>query len=341
MISDREKLVLGAIVEYYLINGGTIGSRTLVKKYNIQYSSATIRNVMADLEDMGYLKKTHTSSGRIPTDKGYKFYLDELLKIEALSIQEMENIRELYRRKTQEFEGILKQTSNLLSKLTTYAGIAFEPRISRETIKKVELVHIDDYTTLAVIVMDDSTVKTKKIFFDKKVDEVSLKAMGSELNKRISKEEVQPLELESLMQEMQNPLLEAITTDVYQDMEGELFINGTSTLLQDKTLEEAGEAMKILEKKQGLDQLFKKLIDTKSHQEGGVYVVFGDELEIHGLEDLSFVYSVYKNGSSQGVIGVIGPKRMAYSKTVGLVEYVTGELNRKLIKVKERGDKND
>ncbi len=331
MITDREKLVLGAIIDSYLTTGDTIGSRTLVKKYDIKYSSATIRNVMADLEDLGYLTKTHTSSGRVPTDRGYKFYLSELLKIEKLSRQEMDKIHRIYEDKVEEFEGILRRTSNLLSKLTSYAGIVFEPSIKRETIKKVELVHINDYMAMAVIVMEDSTVRTRKIRFERKVTEKELKSIGSELNEKSLNGEVDTNEIETFVQEKgngsQKQLLRSISDKVYQDMEGEFFINGASTIFEDKTVEEAKEALELLNKRNGLDGLFKELVSTREHKEGEVSIVFGDELNVEALKEFSFVYSFYKNGNSQGIIGVIGPKRMAYSKTVGLVEYVTEEVN--------------
>ena len=340
MITDREKLVLGAIIDHYLTAGDTIGSRTLVKKYNIEYSSATIRNVMADLEDMGYLSKTHTSSGRIPTDLGYKFYLSELLKIEKLSRQEMEKIHKIYDEKINEFDTILKRTSNLLSKLTSYAGIVLEPRISCETIKKVELVHVNDYMAMAVIVMNDSTVRTRKIHFENPIDEVTLKNISLELNEKSSRGEVNTFQIEDFVKEKGNPMLETISGEIYQDMEGEFFVNGASTIFEDKTVEEAKDALELLNKRKGLDEIFKELVSTRKHKQGQVYVVFGDELNIEALKDFSFVYSFYKNGDSQGIIGVVGPKRMAYSKTVGLVEYVTEEVNRAINTTLKKGDKN-
>ncbi len=136
VVNDREKLVLSAIIDFYLISGETIGSRTLVKKYNIDLCSATIRNVMSDLEDMGFISKTHTSSGRIPTDKGYKFYLDELLKIEKISREERDRIDSVYENKMRELDAVLKRTSMLLSKLTNYVGIVIEPTQKKEEIKK-------------------------------------------------------------------------------------------------------------------------------------------------------------------------------------------------------------
>lgn len=341
MITDREKLVLGAIIDYYLTSGGTIGSRTLVKKYNIEYSSATIRNVMADLEDLGYLSKTHTSSGRIPTDLGYKFYLSELLKIEKLSRQEMEKIHQIYDEKIGEFDGILRKTSNLLSKLTSYAGIVLEPSISHETIKKVELVHVTDYMAMAVIVMDDTTVRTRKIHFENPINEKELKKICIKLNEKSSKGEVQTFEIEDFVKEKGNPVLESISDKVYQDMEGEFFINGASTIFEDKTVEEAKEALEIFNRRKGLDEIFKELVSTREHKQGEVYVVFGDELNIEALKDFSFVYSFYKNGNSQGIIGVVGPKRMAYSKTVGLVEYVTEEVNNMINIALKKGDSHE
>lgn len=136
MLTDREKLVLNAIIDFYLRFGETIGSRTLVKRYNIDLSSATIRNVMSDLEDRGFIEKTHSSSGRIPTDLGYKYYLSELLKIEKLSREEKDRINTEYEKKVNELDSILQQTSSLLSRLTSYASIVIEPDYRKERIKK-------------------------------------------------------------------------------------------------------------------------------------------------------------------------------------------------------------
>ena len=179
-ISERQKLVLNAIVNYYLTYGDTIGSRTLVKKYGIDLSSATIRNVMADLEDMGYIAKTHSSSGRIPTDKGYKYYLEELLKIEKLTTQEKHNIELVYESRINELDSLLQQTSSLLSKMTTYAGIAMEPTGVINKIKKVELIYVDEFMVILVAIFQDRSVTTKKIFLNSKVTKEEIDALGEE-----------------------------------------------------------------------------------------------------------------------------------------------------------------
>lgn len=338
-ISDREKLVLGVIIDYYLTFGDTIGSRTLVKKYNIELSSATIRNVMADLEDMGYISKTHTSSGRIPTDKGYKFYLHELLKVEKISKEERKKIDMAYELRVSELEDILKKTSTLLSKLTSYAGIVVEPDIKREGIKKVELVHIDDYLIMAVIVMDNMAVRTKKISLEHGLSREELAAVSKELNEKLRKGELKSYEVEDFILEKDNPVLSNLENEVFQDIEGQFYMNNTSSIFQNKSVEEARETLELFNKKKGMKEIFEILVKSREHDYGDVNVVFGDELNIKGLEDFSFVYSVYKMGESQGVIGVIGPRRMAYSKTMGLVKYVTKEVNKVIEEIEHKKER--
>lgn len=339
-ITDREKQVLGAIIDYYLTFGDTIGSRTLVKKYNIGFSSATIRNVMADLEDMGYISKTHTSSGRVPTDLGYKFYLHELLKIEQLSQAERDRIDMAYERRVNEIESVLKRTSSLLSKLTSYAGIVIEPDFKREKIKKVELVHIDDYLVMAIIVSENMSVRTKKISLEHGIKKSELEKVSKDINDKLKVGEVHShRQVEELILEKDNSFLEEFEREIYQDIQGNFFMNNATSIFQDKSVGEVQETLEMFNKKKGIKELFESLVAAKEPNYGEVNVAFGDELNIPGLEDFSFVYSVYKMGSSQGVIGVIGPRRMAYSKTMGLVEYVTHEVNKVINEIEHKKEK--
>lgn len=324
-ITEREKLVLNAIVNYYLNFGDTIGSRTLVKKYGIDLSSATIRNVMADLEDMGFIAKTHTSSGRIPTDKGYKYYLDELLKIEKLTKQEKENIELSYENRVNELDMLLQHTSSLLSKLTTYAGIAMEPAIIIEKVKKVELVHIDDYMIISIIVLENRAVKTKKVILTNPITKDELAELTEEINERLKVEDLSSTEIENFILGKKKIIPKVARH--YED-DGKLFINNVPSIFRDKNVNEVSEALELFNQRKDIRGIFEHIINTKSTTNGRVEVVFGDELGIKGLEDYSFVYSTYSIGDSQGVIGVIGPKRMAYSKTMGLIKYVTQEVNK-------------
>ena len=332
-ISEREKLVLNAIVDYYLTVGDTIGSRTLVKKYGIELSSATIRNVMADLEDMGFIEKTHTSSGRIPTDMGYKYYLTELLKVEKITQEEIENISNVYNRRVDELENILKQTSTLLSKLTNYAGIAVEPKPDNAKVDRVELVYIDEYLIMAVIVMEDRRVKTKNIHLPYPITKNEVDKKVVELNDKIKNNEIAINDIEKFFTESSDIIYE------YDD-EDELskyFINNLPGVLKDRDIEEVTDVIEFFNERKDIRDLFEKLIEQKAKENSktNVNVILGDELGIKELEDFSFVYSIYNLGGAQGIIGVMGPKRMAYSKTMGLINHVSREVN-KVINSMER-----
>ena len=335
-ISEREKLVLNAIVDYYLTVGDTIGSRTLVKKYGIELSSATIRNVMADLEDMGFIEKTHTSSGRIPTDMGYKYYLTELLKVEKITQEEIENISNVYNRRVDELENILKKTSTLLSKLTNYAGIAVEPKPDNKKVSRVELVYIDEYLIMAIIVMDDRRVKTKNIHLPYPISKEEVEKKADELNTKIRNNEIAINDIEKFFTES--------TDIVYEyDDEDELskyFINNLPSMLKNENIAEVTDVIEFFNERKDIRELFEKLIEQKAQEnsKSNVNVILGDELGIKELEDFSFVYSIYDIGGAQGIIGVMGPKRMAYSKTMGLINHVSREVN-KLINSMEK-DKN-
>ena len=324
-ISEREKLVLNAIVDYYLTVGDTIGSRTLVKKYGIELSSATIRNVMADLEDMGFIEKTHTSSGRIPTDMGYKYYLTELLKVEKITQEEIENISNVYNRRVDELENILKKTSTLLSKLTNYAGIAVEPKPDNKKVSRVELVYIDEYLIMAIIVMDDRRVKTKNIHLPYPITKEEVEKKADELNAKIRNNEIAINDIEKFFTESTDIIYE------YDD-EDELskyFINNLPSMLKNENIAGVTDVIEFFNERKDIRELFEKLIEQKAQEnsKSNVNVILGDELGIKELEDFSFVYSIYDIGGAQGIIGVMGPKRMAYSKTMGLINHVSREGN--------------
>lgn len=328
-LSDREKQILGAIIDYYLDSGETIGSRTLVKRYGLDISSATVRNAMADLEDMGYITKTHTSSGRVPTDEGYKFYLNELLKIRELTKNEREKIELAYERKINELEGILEHTSRLLSKLTSYTSIVVEFNKEVEKIKKVQLIHINNYALMCVVVLENSAVKTRKLHLDVPIDEEELVEIQKELNKRIKDKALSSTDLELIIKELIYRGNDDYEVEDEEENSG-LFIRGTENILStfENRPQELMQAVKIFDRHKDLKRMFEQIVKERDYEAGKVHVVFGDELNIPTLENFSFVFSVYYMGESKGIIGVLGPKRMEYAKTVGLIKYVTDEVNK-------------
>jgi heat-inducible transcriptional repressor len=336
-LSERERLVLGAIIEYYLTFGDTIGSRTLVKKYNFDFSSATIRNVMADLEELGYIKKTHTSSGRVPTDLGYKFYLQELLKIRKLSKLEKEKIELAYEKRMLELDAIFEKTSKLLSKMSSYAAIVIEPKIEKELIKKIEIMQVTDYTIMTIAVLDDCSVKTRKIHLDSPITDEETEYIKQEIKKELKNSEMTLNQFYEKIKEMlSNKIFENF--EEKDDEDDGLFIRGESNIL--KTLNNNNDVLNMVDifnKKQHLRKTFEEIVKKGNYEEGKVYILLGEDLNIEALSEFSFVFSTYNLRGSKGVIGVIGPKRMEYSKTVSLVEYVSEEVNRVIQNLKGEG----
>lgn len=334
-INTREKLVLAAIIDYYLNSGGSAGSRTIVKKYNLEFSSATVRNVMADLEDMGLIEKTHTSSGRVPTSTGYKYYLETLIKIQHLSKKEMEKVHSEYQGKVNELENIFERTSAILSKMSSYAGIVLEPSMNKKAIKKVELVRVNENTLFAVIVMENSVVKTKTISLESKISEEEAREVSKFLNDRIQEinGEKKPEAIPTLVRA---DIVNAVTKECFENIQGKVYIKGSSRVVEslvDETRDFMNTA-RLLEGENDIKVAFEAMVKRGNWQEGKVNVLFGEELGVEDAKNLSFVFSVYNIGENQGVIGVIGPRRMEYSKTVGLVEYVSNEVNKVIDKLK-------
>ena len=328
-MNDREQLILNAIIRHYLEFGESVGSRTLEKKYGIGVSSATIRNTMADLEDKGLIVKTHTSSGRIPTSEAYKLYIDELMEIRDVSKETKAKIVEVYNKKMNQLDAIFEETTRLLSMVTEYAAIVLEPAIRQEAVKKVKLVHISDTVVLAVVIMDTHLTKNLNIYLENPVSEEEVENINRYLNESIQNSS-KAFTLSDLKEFFVNTDL--FESEDFQDDhvidEGKLFFEGGTKLLENNISDvvKVIDRMKFFNNPEGMKRIFSQFIRTDEYKDGEVNVIFGDDLDIAGLEDFSFVFSVYTLGDAKGVMGVIGPKRMEYSKTVGLVEYVSEEV---------------
>ncbi|MGL4732921.1 MAG: heat-inducible transcriptional repressor HrcA, partial [Fusobacteriaceae bacterium] len=244
-----------------------------------------------------------------------------------------------YEKKIGELDVFLQETSTLLSKLTNYAGVVIEPDHGKEKIKKIELVHIEDDLLMAVIVMENKAIRTKKIHLEEKITRDEVQELTKDINERLMKNEFSDKELKNLLEktEEHGKYLEieaAIEKELSQNIEGKLFINTDIDIQGDS--EDNAKVMQFFHQNRDITSIFEELVHTKDKNYGSVNVLFGDELNIKGLENYSFVYSAYKLGNSEGIVGVIGPKRMAYSKTIGLVEYVADKVNKVIEKIDKK-----
>lgn len=200
-----------------------------------------------------------------------------------------------------------------------------EPAVMIERVKKIELVHIDNFMIVAIIVLENRSVRTKKLILKEPITKEELQELAEEINERLKLEELTQTDIEDYIIGKKK-LIPKVAQHYEED--GKLFINNVPSIFRDKHVNEVSEALELFNQRKDIRGIFEHIINTRNTTDGRVEVVFGDELGIRGLEDYSFVYSTYSIGDSQGVIGVIGPKRMAYSKTMGLIKYVTQEVNK-------------
>jgi len=322
-LDEKEKKILASIIDYHLSHGESVGSRTLVRKYGLDSSPATIRNIMSDLEESGYIEKTHTSSGRLPTSKGYKYYVNNLLEVEELSNLEISNIKRAYSEKTKELEKVLSKSTKLLSEMTHCAGIALEPSISQSDIKKVEFISLDDRTVLAVIVTKTLAVRTKKIFLDKEIDDHQLNKISREINGSIEEKRLNSFLLESgeNRQSFKANFADYCLGEIEPSFHIKESHEGTdqNSFPITEVLTDSGE---------GVRRLLEDLVKKEKIKSDGINIILGSDLDVEYLKGMTLIVSSYNIEGSKGIIGVLGPTRMEYSKVAGLVSYVADEVTK-------------
>ena len=325
-LSERKKQILKAIVEAHISGGEPVGSKYIVENRQLACSSATIRNEMSELEEMGYLEKPHTSSGRVPSELGYRFYVDSLLQHYAMTANEVAQINHLLKVKMSELDQILETASKLASNITNYTGFAIKPKLTSHTVSKFELVAIDDRTVLLVMITARGTVKTKKLVYDGEVTGEALATFSRALNEDLSglggAEITLPLiiKLENLLGAdafLVRPILDAIYETVNEDEGGDLRISGLNRLLQYPEFSDSERFGRLLTAIEGKDDIL-NLVRTDADD---VNVIIGSESSIKVMDNSSVIYKpIKKNGHTIGAIGVIGPLRMDYAKVLATVE---------------------
>ena len=330
MLDDRKKKVLQAIVEEYINTAEPVSSNALTSNHGLQCSSATIRNEMADLEKSGYLDKTHTSSGRIPSEKGYRYYVDELLKDDDISLEEIKYISSKLETKVNEIEDLTKIAANTISEVTHYTTVSIGPKANEQIIKDIKFILLGSRMMMAVILTDTGLVKETIIKFDEDVTEKQIETINYMFNKKLKGQPIEkidrPLE-EYLYDEMTysvnviKPIIEQIKK-VLEDEQ--IYLEGANKsfdLPEFNSLEVAKNFVNVLDTKELMaDMLNSGFADD-------IHVYIGDENPKEELKDFSVVTFKHKiNGKDLGTIGIIGPKRMDYSKVISVMKYINKKL---------------
>lgn len=332
MLDDRKKRVLQAIVEEYINTAEPVSSNALISKYGLECSSATIRNEMADLERKGLLDKMHTSSGRVPSAKGYRYYVDELIKDDNISMEEVKYISDKLETKVNEIEDLTKITANTISEITHYTTVTIGPKTDEQIIKEIKFVLLGSRMILAVIMTDIGMVKETIIKFDEDVTEKQVETINYMFNNKLKDKPIgtinQPLEdyLYKEMKEMVSvikPIITQIKKILFE--ETEIHLQGTRKELdlpEFNSLQVAKNFMNILDEK----ELIADMLNSGIAEDINVYI--GGEDEKEQLKDFSVVTFKHKIGNKDmGTIGIIGPKRMDYSKVISVMKYISKKLN--------------
>jgi heat-inducible transcriptional repressor len=338
---DARKLkILQAIINDYIITAEPVGSRTVAKKYDLGVSSATIRNEMSDLEEMGYLEQPHTSAGRVPSDKAYRLYVDKLMKVRRLNDQEAEYIKELYQNKIMQLEQVIFQTAKVLSEITNYTSIALAPQLSKVTIRHIQLVPVDMDFALLVVVTSSGILKDTLIRIPEGMDNEFLNKISNILNDKFQGKTFSEIDLKDLSavreafkenQKFFNSLVDVLTSSFHVSQEKEVFMGGTTNIFKLPEYQDILRARAFLNLMEEKDLLYHILA---SSQNNGVKVSIGTENPHEELRDYSIVTATYSLGDRiLGTIGVIGPTRMEYSRAVSVMDHMGKALSNYLTKL--------
>lgn len=339
MLDERKKRVLQAIVEEYIRTAEPVSSNAIMNLEGLECSSATIRNEMAELEKLGYIEKTHISSGRVPSEKGYRFYVDELLEDDKITVDEIEYISDKLETKVNELEDLTQIASSTISEITHYTTVSIGPNTDVQLIENIKFVLLSPRMMMAVILTDNGLVKETIIKFDEDITENQVNTLNYMFNNKLKGEPItkidKPLE-KYLVDEMKYSvnLIKPIIVQMKKVVEEEkVHLEGTKQLFElpeFNSLEVAKNFVNILDEK----ELMADMLNNGYAKDINIYI--GEENEKEELKDFSVVTFKHRIGNKDlGTIGIIGPKRMDYSKVISVMKYISKKLNDNL------GDNSD
>ncbi len=334
-LSERKKQILKAIIDAHIADGEPVGSKSLMERGQIPCSSATIRNEMAELEALGFLEQPHTSAGRVPSERGYRFYVDSLIEHYAMTAREIYQINELLKEKMAELDHILLTASKVASNLTNYTAFAIKPRASSVTVRRFDAVYLDEHTFILVLVTSGGRVKTKTVRLhdtppiSQAVTDLLAAVCNEHLHDLSANEITLPImiEMERAMGD-RSPLISVTVKVIYEAMseldEGELKVSGMDRLLEYPEFSDPDRMKEVLGAIESKDDIL-NMVSGAGHE--GVNVVIGSESAVKVMDHSALVYKpIVKDGRTVGAIGVLGPARMDYAKVLATIEGISGSI---------------
>lgn len=335
-LDSRKVTILKAIIKTYLETGEPVGSRTISKYSDLKLSSATIRNEMSDLEEMGYIIQPHTSAGRIPSDQGYRFYVDQILQEKDAEVTE---VKELMIQRVDRVELVLKKLAQLLATNTNYAALISGPQYHRNKLKFIQLSMMDDRKLLIVTVVEGNLIKNTMVDVPRNISREELLNLNILLNSALNGLTIEEINLDviSRLKEqagVHSSLVDTVLTEVARAIRADeedlqIYTSGATNIFKYPELSDgdrASELLKAFEQKDVLQELITDV--NEASDETGIQVYIGNETPVQTMKDCSVVTANYDLGEGiRGTIGIIGPKRMDYEKVLGTLKNLMKQLD--------------
>ncbi len=333
-LNERKLKILKAVIQNYLETGEPVGSRTISKYTDLNLSSATIRNEMADLEELGYIVQPHTSAGRIPSDKGYRLYVDMLMQEKE---QEVTEIKEQMLEKADKMDQLLKQAARVLANSTNYATMVSAPVSAKNRLKFIQLSQVDEEQLIAVIVLEGNIVKNQILKVDEELDSETLLKLNMLLNTTLNGMAIDQITLGLIAKLKEqagihsgviSDVLDAVANVIQLEQDMEIYTSGATNIFRYPELSDKQSAQEIISAFEEKQQLSELVTQTLSSDSKGIQVYIGNETPVQNMKDCSVVTATYELGEGmQGTIGIIGPKRMDYERVMDTLKTLQTELD--------------
>ncbi len=337
-LDDRKITILKAIIKTYLETGEPVGSRTISKYSELKLSSATIRNEMSDLEEMGYIIQPHTSAGRIPSDKGYRFYVDQIMLEKDSEVTEF---KEMMVQKVDRLELVLKKLAQMLAANTNYAAMISGPSYHKTKLKFIQLSKMEERKLLVVVVVEGNIVKNTMIDIQEDIGNEELLNLNILLNSSLNGLTIEEINL-GLISQLKNDagihsrVVELVLNEVAEAIRAgaedlQIYTSGATNIFRYPELSEGDKASQLigtLEQKDMLKEFVSEVNAANSQEDTGIQVYIGDETPVQSMKDCSVVTANYDlGGGLRGTVGIIGPKRMDYEKVLGTLRTLMSQLD--------------
>lgn len=352
-LDDRKKKILQVVVDDYVSTYEPVGSKALIERHNLNVSSATVRSEMAELEKLGLIEKPHTSAGRIPSDRGYREYVDSLMHVDNLSDNDRKIITSRISKSVDEVSDLIKNASNALSISTGFASLAITPRLRRSYLTQLKMLMIEPGKVLVVVVLSEGVVKDKLVRIPNFLTDKQVAMISASVESALSGKPLEEITLITVTSSVKNAnipdsLLNQVLYEAYTAIKQadklDIYLQGEHRMLSLPDFNEMSKARELLDTLSDdgmiagyVNELGSEVIDDKSNSsDNSCMIRIGQEIALEGFDDCSFITTTYKIGDTLiGNIGVVGPKRMEYSKVISQIDFVRNTLSDEMKKLYE------